>query len=57
MFNKQQAKQTKLVKSHEEAISQIISANIKIKKKQVDLLNEKIHQNAIKLEHIEEENM
>ena len=57
MFNKQQAKQIKLVKSHEEAISQIISANIKIKKKQVDLLNEKIHQNAIKLEHIEEENM
>ena len=54
MFNKQHSKQTELFKSFEEAISQIISANTKIKK-QLDQLDEKIHQNTIKLEHTDEE--
>lgn len=52
MFDAQHEKQSELLKGHQEAISQIINACIKIGTQRLYQLNEKIHQNALKLEYV-----
>ena len=56
MFHEHYERQESLSKSHEETILSIISSNIKIKLQQLDKFNEKIEENANKIERLGKQN-
>ena len=56
MFPEQYERQESLFKSHEETILSIISSNTKITTQQLDKFNEKIEEDANRIERLEKQN-